>query len=85
MVIFMDEKTIIIIKNKKNPTPTEKYKLIRFYVNVLKMDTEKIYSQVPQWKKEDVDKIVKEVEAENLKPTPKRYYVSLKEPMDEMR
>ncbi len=71
------------IKAKKNPTVMEIRRYVRYAVNVLKYDSEKLYEEVVHWKKEELEKEIKEVERENLKPKPKRYYVSLKDPLED--
>lgn len=71
------------IKAKKSPTIPEIQKYVRYLVNVLKYDAAKIHSDVPKWDKKKVDTAIKEVEFENSRPKPKRYYVSLKEPLEE--
>ncbi|MEM2131366.1 MAG: hypothetical protein QXR96_02500 [Candidatus Woesearchaeota archaeon] len=71
------------LREKRTPTIMEVQKLVRYYTNVKKYDSEKIFEELNNWKKDDVEKAIKEVERENSKPKPKRYYVSLKEPMDE--
>ncbi|MEM3373605.1 MAG: hypothetical protein QXE31_00115 [Candidatus Woesearchaeota archaeon] len=71
------------LREKKSPTIMEVQRLVRYYINVKKYDSEKIFEDLSHWNKEDVEKAIKEVERENSKPKPQRYYVSLKEPMDE--
>jgi hypothetical protein len=73
------------IRAKKAPNAVELQKYIRYLINVRKYDPESIYEDVPLWKKDEVEKVIKDVERENSKPAPKRYYVSLKEPLDEER
>lgn len=83
----MEEKNIEQEMNKlretKNPTIMDIQKLVRYYINVKKYDSEKILEDLSHWNKEEVEKAIKEVERENSKPKPQRYYVSLKEPLDE--
>jgi hypothetical protein len=71
------------IKAKKSPTIVDVQRYVRYTINVLKYDEEKVYEDVSHWPKEQVMKAIKEVERENSKPRPKRYYVSLKEPLEE--
>jgi hypothetical protein len=71
------------IKEKKSPTVVDVQRYVRYVTNVLKYDAEKVHEEVPHWPKEQVEKALKEVERENSKPRPKRYYVSLKEPLEE--
>ncbi|NTV24204.1 MAG: hypothetical protein HGA85_07615 [Nanoarchaeota archaeon] len=71
------------LKAKLVPTSVEIIKYVRYLKNVLKYDDESIYVDVPKWKREEIEKALKEVERENSKPKPKRYYVSLKEPLDD--
>ncbi len=73
------------IKSKKLPNAAELQKYVRYLVNVRKYDEESVYKDVPQWNKTDVARALKEVERENMRPKPKRYYVSLKEPLEEER
>ena len=73
------------IKSKKSPTIFEIQKYVRYLVNVLKYDSDSVFEDVPNWDKKQVEKAIKEVERENSKPRPQRYYVSLKEPLDEER
>jgi hypothetical protein len=84
MVKNMDAQAMMeTIKNKEKPTKTEMRKYIRYLINVKKLDAENVYEDVPHWEKDEVDKAIKDIERENSKPTPKRYYVSLKEPLEE--
>ncbi len=71
------------IKGKKNPSRFEVLKYVRYMINVEKAEPESIHNLVSSWRTEEVDKAIKEVEQENAKPRPKRYYVSLKEPLEE--
>jgi hypothetical protein len=73
------------LKSKKDPTVVDVRKYVRYMINVLKYDADSVYEDVPHWKKAEVAKAMKEVERENSKPRPQRYYVSLKEPMGEER
>lgn len=71
------------IKEKSEPSTVEIYKYIRFLINVKKLGKEEVFNDVKTWDKEKVENVIKEVERENSKPKPKRYYVSLKEPLEE--
>jgi hypothetical protein len=75
--------SILEIKSKVNPTTLEKFKLIRYYMNHEKYSKDRIVSELPSWPKGDVQQIIEEIEKENQKPLPKRYFVSLKEPLDD--
>lgn len=70
------------IKSKKNPSVVDIQRYVRYMVNVNKYDEDSIYEDVPHWKKDDVKKAITEVERENSKPRPQRYFVSLKEPLE---
>ncbi len=70
------------LKSKKSPSVIEVQKYVRYLINVLKYDEESVFEDVSHWNKPDVEKAIKEVERENSKPRPQRYYVSLKEPME---
>ncbi|MBU0758292.1 MAG: hypothetical protein KKF44_09560 [Nanoarchaeota archaeon] len=71
------------IKVKDNPTSLERLKLVRFFVNSEKYTEEKIYSELAHWPRQDVENSIHEVIKENSRPRPKRYYVSLKEPLED--
>lgn len=73
------------LKSKKSPSTIEVQKYVRYLINVLKYDPDSIFDEVSHWNRSDVEKAVKEVERENSKPRPQRYYVSLKEPIGEDR
>jgi transcription initiation factor IIE alpha subunit len=82
-VIHVDVKEEMAqLKSKKAPSTVDIQKYVRYLTNVLKYDEESIYEDVPHWNKDAVGKAIKEVERENQKPKPKRYFVSLKEPLD---
>ena len=72
-----------VIKKKKSPSEVELQKYVRYLINVLKYDSESVYEDVKHWDKEKISAAIKDIERENLKPKPKRYYVSLKEPLEE--
>ena len=71
------------IKAMENPSIPEIKKYIRYAINVLKFDGTELLEDVGHWNLETVERIIKDVQRENLKPKPKRYYVSLKEPLEE--
>ena len=71
------------IKNKESPTTVDIYKYVRYLINIKKYPDDDVYQDVLNWDKEKVSSAIKEVKRENLKPKPKRYYVSLKEPLEE--
>ncbi len=80
---MVDQDNIEDLKNKAAPSTVEIYKYVRYLVNAKKYSEDEVYEDVPGWEKEKVEKAIKEVERENSKPKPKRYYVSLKEPLEE--
>ena len=71
------------IKKKRLPNKVEIQKYVRYLINVLKFDAESVHDDLKHWDKEKVETAIKDVQRENLKPKPKRYYVSLKEPLEE--
>ncbi|MBT3720684.1 hypothetical protein HN789_02245 [archaeon] len=71
------------IKNKSDPSIIEVYKYIRYKINVEKSSSESLFNELDHWDKKKIENAIKEVERENTKPKPKRYYVSLKEPLEE--
>lgn len=71
------------IKEIKDPSTVEIYKYVRYLINVKKYSKDEVFADVANWEKEKIENALKEVERENLKPKPKRYYVSLKEPLEE--
>ena len=75
------EKIMKELKIKRNPTQFEVQKYVRYLVNVKKFDLDRIIDDV-DWDIDKIKKAYKEVERENSKPRPKRYYVSLKEPLE---
>ncbi|MBD3204116.1 hypothetical protein GF327_07505 [Candidatus Woesearchaeota archaeon] len=79
------KKEMDAIRAKKEPTTLEKLKLIRYYFNKLKYTEEKIFEELSSWNKQEVENIISDVKKENQKPRPKRYYVSLKEPLEDTR
>ncbi|MFH2020034.1 MAG: hypothetical protein ABIJ34_01355 [archaeon] len=77
------EKVMVEISKKENPTQNDIQKYVRYLINVKKYTDEKIYEELSKWDEEKLAKAIKEVARENSKPRPKRYYVSLKEPLEE--
>jgi hypothetical protein len=73
------------IRSKKSPNVLELQKYVRYLVNARKYDADSVYEDVPDWNRSEIEKALKEIERENSKPKPQRYYVSLKEPLDEER
>ncbi|MBN1503323.1 hypothetical protein JW930_07325 [Candidatus Woesearchaeota archaeon] len=71
------------IKEKADVTTLEKLKLVRYYINIQKYSSDKIIEELSHWDRAEIQKLIKDVEQENLKPGPKRYYVSLKEPLED--
>ncbi len=71
------------IRKKENPTTLEKMKLIRYYVNHEKYSESRILKLLKEWPEDEVMNIIDDVKKEDLKPKPKRYYVSLKEPLED--
>ena len=71
------------IKNKSNPTALEKVKLVRYYINVYEHPEGKIMELLKHWNPTDVKDHLQKVHEENAKKPPKRYYVSLKEPLED--
>jgi len=77
------EKKMEEIKVLKDPDRFQAQKYIRYLINVKKYAGEEVMEDVEHWPLEIVERAIKEVERENSKPKPKRYYVSLKEPLEE--
>ncbi len=77
------EKQMDNIKKKQIPSTVEIYKYVRFLINVKKHSDDEVLEYLKHWNKDKVKDAIKEVKRENLKPKPKRYYVSLKEPLEE--
>ena len=71
------------LKAIKQPSYLEVRKYVRYLINVKKYSPEEVMEDVMHWPLSFVEKAIKEVERENLKPKPKRYYVSLKEPLED--
>ena len=71
------------IKAKNNPDSIEILKYIRYAVNVKKYPNEKIIEILSHWDLGKIDSAIKKVEKENSAPRPKRYYVSLKKPLED--
>jgi hypothetical protein len=49
----------------------------------MRHDEEKIRQDVMHWDSKAVDEIIRMADAERSRPSPKRYFVSLKEPLEE--
>ena len=70
------------IRNKLEPTQIEVHKYVRYLINVQNYSAERVMEKVPDWSLDKVETAIKDVERANNQPRPKRYYVSLKEPLD---
>jgi hypothetical protein len=79
------EKEMEEIKNKTHPTALEKVKLIRYYINVYEHPEDKILEILKHWNPDEVKEHLMGVLKENSKKPPKRYYVSLKEPLEDSK
>ena len=77
------QKKMVKLKKLKKPSYLEVRKYIRYLINVKKYSPEEVIEEVMHWPLSFVERAIKEVERENLKPKPKRYYVSLKEPLED--
>lgn len=77
------EKRMNELKALDSPSIIEAQKYIRYLINVKKYAPEEVLEDVEHWPLEKVAHAIKKVERENLKPKPKRYYVSLKEPLED--
>ena len=77
------QKKMAKLKSVKKPSYLEVRKYIRYLINVNKYSPEQVLDEVMHWPLSFVEKAMKEVERENQKPKPKRYYVSLKEPLED--
>ena len=84
-VIFLQdvEKRMLELKNKEDPTQMDMYKYIRYLINVKEMTDEEVIEETSHWPLEKITIAINKVQRENAKPKPKRYYVSLKEPLDD--
>jgi hypothetical protein len=71
------------IHNLKNPNSVEVLKYIRYLINVKDYDPDQVYEDVTHWDKSKIAMAIKDVYKENNRPKPKRYYVSLKDPLNE--
>ena len=85
MVMKMEnvEEQMNEIKSKKDPSLVEVKKYVRYAMNVLKNNPEALLEELSHWNPEEVEKAIRDVERENTKPKPKRYFVSLKEPLED--
>lgn len=70
------------IRLKQNPTREEKLKYLRFYLKNIGTK-EKAIGELSSWGKAEILELIKEIELEKKKTMPKRYYVSLKEPLED--
>lgn len=71
------------IRNKTDPSHIEVHKYVRYMINKESYTAEEVLDELADWPLEKVETAIKDVERENSKPRPKRYYVSLKEPLEE--
>ncbi|MBN2367762.1 hypothetical protein JXC34_01990, partial [Candidatus Woesearchaeota archaeon] len=74
MIMEDVEKQMNEIREKNIPSLVEVKKYVRYAMNVLKNDPDALVEELSHWKLEDVEKAIKDVERENMKPKPKRYY-----------
>ena len=70
------------IKSKSRPTDSEIRKYVRYSMNVRKLDNDHIMDECQDWGLAKIESTIKDVERENQKPRPQRYYVSLKDPLE---
>ena len=77
------QEKMVKLKAIKKPSYLEVRKYIRYLINVNKYSPEDVINEVMHWPLSFVEKAIKQVERENLKPKPKRYYVSLKKPLED--
>lgn len=71
------------LKKIEKPSFLEVRKYVRYLTNIKKFSPEEVVEEVMHWPLSFVEKAIKQVERENLKPKPKRYYVSLKKPLED--
>ncbi len=71
------------LKKIEKPSFLEVRKYVRYLTNIKKFSAEQIMEEVMHWQLSFVERAIKEVERENTKPKPKRYYVSLKKPLED--
>ena len=72
---------IEVIKFKDAPTKDDKILFCKYYLDA--KGEEGLMKNLPKsWDKEEVKEILKQLKMER-KPLPKRYYVSLKEPLED--
>lgn len=76
------EEKMIQIKNMQNPSEVDIHKYIRYLMNVKKYSGEEVFDDVGHWELAKVESSIRMVESANSKPRPKRYFVSLKEPLE---
>ena len=77
------EKEMEQIRKKDHPTALDQVKLIRYYINVYEHPEEKIMELLSHWDPKEVKAHFGKVHEEKAKQPPKRYYVSLKEPLED--
>ncbi|MCM2325798.1 MAG: hypothetical protein NDI94_05010 [Candidatus Woesearchaeota archaeon] len=77
------EQKMNLLKEKKDPGEQDVRKYVRYLLNVKKHSEEQVKDDLKHWKPAMVESAIKDVERENQKPRPQRYYVSLKEPLED--
>jgi len=70
------------IADDDNPNELEKKKYLRYLISQGSM-AKKRPELEKRWGQRQVSELIEEIESENKKPNPRKYYVSLKEPLDE--
>ena len=81
LLLDMQESEIKRIKEKAKPTLSEKVEYIKYLIEKEQLDFE-IKELKEKWGATLVEEIVSDVRASQKKSTPKKYYVSLKEPLE---
>ncbi|PIY59790.1 hypothetical protein COY95_05210 [Candidatus Woesearchaeota archaeon CG_4_10_14_0_8_um_filter_47_5] len=73
------------IRAKTNPSIVEKYKYIKYLIHEVPENerNKEIEHLASLWGEDDVQKILKDVESESKKLPPKKYYVSLRDPLED--
>jgi len=71
------------IKHNRNASTIEIYRLVRYLINVQEYNNSRIFDELVYFDEDKINQAIKKVETENSKPKPKRYYVSLKEPLED--
>lgn len=77
----MQENEIKKIKEKARPSLSEKVEYIKYLIEKEQLDFE-IKELKEKWGAMLVDEIISEAKAQQKKGMPKKYYVSLKEPLE---